>query len=363
MRVFIDIGHPAHVHYFKNFIRIMKQNGHVLCFTARDKEMTHYLLKYLNLSFYNRGKGSDSVIGKIMYMLKADFLLLKLAKKFKPDLFLSFGSPYAAHVSSLLRKPHIVFDDTENAKFGQMFYRPFTNHILSPTCFKPNFGQKHIKFEGFMELCYLHPKYFAPNVSVLIENNIKPNEKFVIMRFVSWQANHDIGHTGINLENKILAVKTFSKYAKVYISSEKDLPVELLPYKLNIKPEHIHHVLKYASLVFGESATMASESAVLGTPAIYLDNVGRGYTTEQQEKYGIVYNFKENNQDVKKAIDMGIQILQNESGRFDESRNSMLVEKICMTDFMVWFVENYPMSASIMNENSDYQNQYKYPLN
>ncbi|MDD1696935.1 MAG: DUF354 domain-containing protein, partial [Methanoregula sp.] len=35
----IDIGHPAHVHFFKYLIRNMEKNGHVVKITARDKEV------------------------------------------------------------------------------------------------------------------------------------------------------------------------------------------------------------------------------------------------------------------------------------------------------------------------------------
>jgi len=27
MKILIDIGHPAHVHYFRNFIKMMESNG------------------------------------------------------------------------------------------------------------------------------------------------------------------------------------------------------------------------------------------------------------------------------------------------------------------------------------------------
>ena len=46
MNIFIDIGHPAHVHYFKNLIKIMeKEHEAIFTVTSRDKEMAHYLLK------------------------------------------------------------------------------------------------------------------------------------------------------------------------------------------------------------------------------------------------------------------------------------------------------------------------------
>jgi len=39
-------------------------------------------------------------------------------KKYHPDLFLSPGSPYAAHVSRLFGKPHLAYIDTEIAIFA-----------------------------------------------------------------------------------------------------------------------------------------------------------------------------------------------------------------------------------------------------
>ena len=91
----------------------MESKGHDFFITARDKEVAHNLLQAYNLKFANRGKGENGLIGKFLYLFKADYLLFRHAKKFNPDLFLSFASPYAAHVSKLLRKPHITFDDTD----------------------------------------------------------------------------------------------------------------------------------------------------------------------------------------------------------------------------------------------------------
>ncbi len=40
-------------------------------------------------------------------------------------------------------------------------------------------------------------------------------------------------------------------------------------------------------------------------------------------------------------------------------RKKMLSEKIDVTAFMVWFIENYPVSFSIMKENPDFQDNFK----
>jgi hypothetical protein len=39
MKILIDIGHPAHVHFFKNAIRELEGRGHEVKVTARDKEV------------------------------------------------------------------------------------------------------------------------------------------------------------------------------------------------------------------------------------------------------------------------------------------------------------------------------------
>ena len=54
MKIFIDIGHPAHVHYFKNFIWIMQEKGHVVYISARNKEVALDLLDYYKIHYFNR---------------------------------------------------------------------------------------------------------------------------------------------------------------------------------------------------------------------------------------------------------------------------------------------------------------------
>jgi uncharacterized protein len=342
MNLFFDIGHPAHVHYFKNLIDRLKVKGHSIIISSRDKEMAHYLLQQLNLEYFNRGKGAEGLLGKVIYTVKTDFQLYKYAKKYSPDIFISFGSPYAAHVSSLLGKPHIVLDDTENANIGQFMYKPFSEVILTPDCFKKDFGSKQIRFPSYMELSYLHPNVFKPDPSIYHYLGISKCDKYVILRFVGWGAVHDIGHKGLTTENKINAVAEFSKYAKVFISSETPLPTELEKFKLDIPKHLIHHALAFASMYYGESATMASESAVLGVPSLYIDNEGRGYTDEQESKYELVFNFTESKIDQTESIKRGIEILKaNKKDEWKKKQLNMLKDKIDLTEYLLTFLLNY----------------------
>lgn len=356
MRIFIDIGHPAHVHYFRNFIKIMQSKGHDFFVSARDKEVSLTLLDKYDIQYYNRGSGFPDLLGKASYLIKTDLDLFRKAKSFKPDLFLSFASPYAAHVAKLLDKPHISFTDTENAKLGILSFAPVTECIVTPKFFGRYFKSRHVRFDGFMELCYLHPDYFTPDNKVCKEIGISENEKFIFLRFVSWGANHDIGQSGIADNEKIILVRELSKKARVFISSEGDMPDELSEYKIHISPEKIHHVLASASLYIGEGATMASECAMLGTPALYTNTLSAG-TISQQEKCGLLFHFRNSDNLLKKALD----IINDQSARetAQKRRIEMLADKIDVTAFMVWFVENYPESFRVMKENPRYQDRFK----
>ncbi len=39
MKILIDMGHPAHVHSFRNAIRELEKRGHSVKVTARDKDV------------------------------------------------------------------------------------------------------------------------------------------------------------------------------------------------------------------------------------------------------------------------------------------------------------------------------------
>ena len=177
------------MHYFRNFIAEMQQRGHSFLITARDKEVTHDLLQRYNLPFHGRGKGGKGIVGKIAYILYADVFIYRKALKFKPDLFLSFASTYAAHAAFLYRKPHIALDDTEHANFELMLYTPFTQAILTPDCFTGNLGKKQFRIRAFAEFLYLHRNRYKPDASVRELMKIGPDEKVALLRFISWNAS------------------------------------------------------------------------------------------------------------------------------------------------------------------------------
>ena len=134
-------------------------------------------------------------------------------------------------------------------------------------------------------------------------------------------------------------IEELLKYTRVFISSENKLPDEFKPYQFNIPPERMHDALNFAEIFVGEGATMASEAGVLGTPSIYINSLRRSYC-EDQERFGLVYNYRNENGVISKINEL---LSSNDlKKKLIKSREKMLSEKIDTTAFLVWFVENYP---------------------
>ncbi|MBN2174677.1 MAG: DUF354 domain-containing protein [Bacteroidales bacterium] len=360
MKILIDIGHPAHVHLFKNFAKLMIGKGHSVLFTCRDKEFIIFLLNKYNFHFKCLGKHYRTNVLKVFGLLEFILKILYISFKFKPNFFLSHGSMYAAFCGWILKKPHISFEDTFN--FEQIkLYKPFTKVILTSTYFHPYLGKNNIKYPGYHELAYLHPNYFQPNRSILSELGISGNKPFFILRFVSWNATHDIGHQGISDSTKIILTKKLSNFGRVFISSEKQLSKELEPYRLSIDPDKIHDAIAFSSLLYGESATMAAEAAVLGVPAIYLDDNGRLYTNELEEKYGLVFNYSESKEDQELSIEKALELIKinDVKEEWKLKKDRMIADKIDVTAFLVWFIEKFPNSCHTLKKEPDIFKKFK----
>jgi len=346
MKILIDMGHPGHVHLFKNFIWEMEKRGYEIKITARDKEVTKELLNKYNIPYELVGKPSPGKLNLIKEWIYRDYNIYMIAKEFNPDLLLGVLNPVTAHVGKLLNKPTITFTDTEHAKFAKKITFPFLDVICTPSCYREHAGKKQICYNGYHELAYLHPNYFTPNPAVLTELGIIEDDPFIVIRFVSWDASHDVGHHGIL--DKIGLVKELEKYGRVLITSEGALPPELEKYKIKVSPEKLHDLLYYATLYIGEGATTASECAVLGTHAIYVNTLRLGYTDEEEEKYDLLYTFSNPETIETDVLKKATELLEDPElkAKGKKKREKLLEEKIDVTAFMVDFIENYPESVS-----------------
>jgi uncharacterized protein len=340
MRIMVDIGHPAHVHFFKNFIWEMEKRGHQISVTARDKDVAIQLLKTYNIKHTVIGKMRKGKLNLIREWVGRDFKIYSMARKFRPHVLMGISNPCAAHVAKIIRAKSIVFTDTEHAKFANRITFPLASKILTPSCFTLALSNKHIRYNGYHELAYLHPKYFKPNPAVLDEIGLSESDKFFVIRFVSWGASHDIGHRGFTIEGKRKLVSVLSEHGKVLITSEAPLPEEFEEYRITVPPEKIHDLLYYATMYVGEGATMASECAILGTPAIRVSSFPKnGYIEELESKYDLVHSFLPE-EDYLGKIELLLRnsALQN---NYQQKRAKVLNDKIDVTQYIIDLVEGF----------------------
>jgi len=339
----------------------LSAESHSIFISARNKDITHSLLTHYNYTFITRGSGGQSFAGKIFYTLKASVLLTYQCHKYNPDLLISFASPYLSLASLFTGIPHISLDDTENDAFTWRVYSPFAHHIITPASFPLKSSKKQIRFPGNFELAYLHPNWFNPDHSILDRLELLPDDSYVIVRFVSHTATHDLFTKKHSYLSKVDFVGELSKFGKVFISSEIPLEIELEPFRFPLSPVEMHHAMAFASLVIGESATMASEAAVLGIPSVFFDPVGRCYTREEEEKYGLVFRIDCTPEGIEKGLNKAIELLTTPGIKesWQIKRKNILDNSIDVTEFLVWFIENYPDSARIMRENPDYQYRFR----
>ncbi|KAB1198210.1 MULTISPECIES: DUF354 domain-containing protein [Haloferax] len=337
MDVLFGIGHPAHVHFYKNAISKLKNKGYDVHAITKRKPLAIELLERYSIDYTIAGRNkiqNKSLLKTGLAFISFEIDVLNEVRKHNPSIVTGVGSIALSHASSAFNCKSLIFTDTENAKLANTIAFPFSDYIYTPECFEENIGRKQFCYPGYHELAYLHPNWFEPDPTVLDEAGVDPDERFVILRLVSWDAIHDIGDGGFEDVQDVIS-KIEDTDTRVLITSEESLPDELEPYQISIEPHRIHHLMNFASLFIGESATMATESAVLGTPSIFVSTSQRGYTNELEDKYRLVFNFSEKRRQ-RNAINKAISILENYDRRiWEERRDEMLGEKIDTTGFLL----------------------------
>jgi len=355
-RVLFDVGHPAQVHNFKHVYCELSRKGWEGFFTAKDKEVTVKLLEKYNLPYFVIGKYGKNVFSKGMQFFGNFIKFLNVLIKFKPEIIICRFSLHAVWGAKMLGIPVIGLADTEHTKFLDSITVPLADVKLTGNSYAKNLGKNHIRFDGNIELFYLHPNTYKIPERKIPDLNLLPDQEYVLLRFVAWSAHHDIGEKGIPFSEKTKLVKMLERKFKVFICSESTLPPDQIKYKINIPPDKMHDVLAHASLYIGEGASMASEAACLGVPAIYVNSLQVGYVLEE-EKFNLVLSLRNSKDLIQKVQE---QINDPDLNiKTKENRKRYLSDKIDPTALLVWFIENWPESLMIMKENPEYQKRFK----
>ncbi len=269
MNLLFEFSHPKHYYQYRALIKRYEREGHNIRFLARDKDVLLELLRSEGYDYEILGVHKKGIFGKLLAIPSLIINYIKVSLKFKPDYILSKASPYAVFARLVRKVRTVITPDSEVVELTKKFVAPLSNLIITPDNYQINHGSKHLKLQGFFEELYLSPLGFTPNQKIVEEYGIDLGKPYFILRFVGWDANHDLGQFGFSDFQKIELVRQLEIVGSVYISAEtRNAPKEIQDRILKIDPKHIHQVLHFASGYIGDSQTMATESSLLGTPSI-----------------------------------------------------------------------------------------------
>jgi predicted glycosyltransferase len=338
MNILFDIAHPADVHLFRNAREKLIARGHTVIFMARDKDVVIQLLDAYSIPYIKSTKAQKGIIALLFELMQWFCNAFSIILRNKVDLAVSLSSPSTAWAAKLQGVPHIMFNDTETGVAQLRMARPATKIIHTPECLLSDWGPKQIRYKGIHDLAYLAPKYVQPVsplplVDMLTEGGDWRRDDYALLRFVSWGASHDRGVKKTSADFQKRICEFLREKMKVYISAEGNLPEELEPLRLDIPPDKLHSVMRFAKLVVGDGATTATEAAVMGVPSLYISPFADslGYCSFL-EKYGLLDAVKDEEAGFKRVREL---IENPELDARMQRRMRLFEDTIDLTEYIV----------------------------
>jgi len=329
------------VHFYRHLRTLLHEQGHETHVVARDKEVTLQLLEAFGIPFESVGQSGDKgMAGQARELLSRDVRLVRRIRELETGLVLT-RNPAGAQAGWLTRVPSIF--DTDDGTAAGVHYRaaaPFATMITTPDSIGEDLGRKHVTYQGYKALAYLHPNRFVPDPTIRQEFGFAADRPLFLVRFVALQAAHDRHATGLDADARHAVVRRLAESGTVVISSESDrLPVDLQPFARQFPPHRMHDLLATADLVVGDSHTVAIEAGLVGTPAIRLSSFSGLIKTlqEPEDRYGLLWNFRPDQLGQFMAkIEEALTDLDAIKEHVTAARARMLADKI---DVTAWYAE------------------------
>ncbi len=366
MKFLFFFVHPSKYYLFRETINTLRANGHHIDIFITKKDVLESLIKKEDWKYRNifpEGRKIESLpvyFGAGINLVRTIYRLIKYINVKKYDLYIT--DDLLVLLSKIKKVKSILFtDDHLYAIPESVLLVRFASHVLCPD--GTNLGKyshKKIGFSGYKQSAYLHPSFFMPNNKIR-SKLIKTDERYFIIRVVNLKSTHDYKKSGIN--NKILGnlIDLLSEYGKVFINSERELPKKFNKFLLPIHPSEVLSAIFYADLFVGDSQTMCAEAGYLGTPFIWYSHFfGKVfYLDEMINKYKLGYGIELGNE--KKLFSVMEKIVSHSNYKNEnlKRRDTLLKEKINLSNFMIWLFENYPKSIDKIKKNPDFQFNFK----
>jgi uncharacterized protein len=365
MKYLFFFVHPSKFHVFRNTINHLISNGHQVDLLIIKKDVLEDLVKLEGWKYTNLFPGGRKIKGVSPYIssgfnfFSTIFKLYRYTKGKQHDVYIT--DDLLVYIGKLKKVPTFTFIDSDLVAVRQFaLVLKFTDYILAPAVTDlGRFNNKKVSFNSYKELAYLHPNHFSPDIEVV--KSFNPGlQPYFILRLVNLGAYHDVGMKGLPDSKVRQLISLLETKGKVYISSERKLPTEFEKYRLKISPLNIAHALYFAEIYVGDSQTMSSEAAVLGTPTFRCnDFVGKLSVMEEKEtKYHLSFNFPPS--DFNRMLQMIKSLLEmpDYKEEFQKRRFEMLKEKIDLSSFLDWLLEGFPKSVEVIMNTPEYQDRF-----
>ncbi|QLG48559.1 DUF354 domain-containing protein [Natrinema halophilum] len=339
MRILVLANTPAHVHQYRHAVDCLETAGHDVLVLTREYACTTDLLGYFDMPYRVYGDHRTEGYSKLQFASELGGQIRSIgtqAVRFDPDVVFGRG-PYAAFAGTLTRTPVVLVLDDEPGDFNHTVSRPFADCILSPAVTRRDLGDDHYTFDGFKECAYLHPDVFEPNEAVRKHLGVDSDEPYVLVRFNALDALHDTDLEGFRPEQRRDLIERLSEEATVFVSDEGgEMDLQDLPARAyDLHPALIHDAMADASLLVADTGTMATEAALLGTPAFrYRGTDDHEYGEFQElERAGLAEQF-----DAYDAVrDRSLEILADDEAadRWQRRRREYVGDLVNLTDLLV----------------------------
>jgi len=336
-------AHPSQIWVLDELSKALSEHYKILWF-CRDKDVSIELARQKGISYILLSKASNSFIGNGFELFFNIFKCIYYTKKYNINLWITkYGAGNIAALLSGSQSISFNDDDSDIVPFIAWTSYPFAKKVLAPQCTRQGFFHKKFRtYNSFHELFYLHPKRFQANSEIYKQLKISPSTSYAIIRLSALKAHHDINIKGISFEliEKLISLLVSFNIVP-FITSEDSLTNSLKKYHIDIPVSSIHQALYFSSLYIGDSQTMASEAAVLGTPVFrFSDFSHRLSYLDELETYGLIKSYLTHQEDKFLADIKSFLQLPNTKKEFNHKREKLLNDKEDPIPFFISEIKN-----------------------
>lgn len=273
MNIWIDILHTPQYNFYKEFVRRLTSDGHMIYITVLNRGK---LLSIIKKELAENKNVSIDVIGKhAMSKCSAifDANVKRLTHLFQwiknKHIDMAFSNGYLCAVVCRFKGiVNYAFDDDPQT-FDYWLKILFSNKSHYCIYQADSLSPKVAVLSVLKEWAYLIPSVFLSDESALRMYGVKPHE-YLFVREVSVGT---VNYAGQSADSVLQIADLIPKDIPVLLSLEKKDKRDLYPHNwilLQEPLEDIHSLIYYSCGLISSGDSMAREAALLGVPAYYL---------------------------------------------------------------------------------------------